>query len=677
MLLLALALSLLIGATSASAAQVPSHWTWTNYGPDLRDVSCVTANTCVAVGQGGAVLRSPNTDDVPLDWTMVDLPPFSKGTKSIPVDFSGVSCSASSCIAVTNVKPDADDAGYVSWIFRSTDAGVTWRKVTSLPAVTVGKATTQSAIDVACVPDGSATARSCYAVGLDGGLWRSTDDGQRWLALDSPVTPGTVPGYSQVTCPSNDACFTVGAGATTVGAPAAVASSAVLNGNVATPLKAPPALPAFTGIACDSPARCMGTLSAGYAVLSVARGTWGNAHDFRASPKKKPKGVSARAAACPVADNCVALSATIALRTTHLDDTDQDWLPRPLATIGLRAINCVTTFCVAVGDGAAWFASFNGGQDWGRVNEVPGFDVVQCTTSIAPTCVAAGKEDVGVSRSDGTTWNLPLTNQAAFNAKSVQCDDPNTCTIFGMSAGVFTDDFSTFSPVWGPVQGPSGADAQTCVTSQLCVGASDGTVYTTFDGGKTLWSRNQFPHVRATMITCQPNQTSPVTCLASDGDVLLLGTMLQDPSGKPRWNWRYTNADPSETVSAIGCSPGFAQCTAAGKAGMIMHTVGGSLMDWTEQTVPPNVPVDELANFTSVTCPVASSCVVGGVHGIDIVIASTTNNWDDFSYDLVSDVRNVAVGTPPGISGFGCPTVNRCVGVGNSVLIGVRNPPLS
>ena len=133
---------------AAPAIQVPSGWNWTNYGPELMSVSCVTPNTCVAVGQGGAVLRSPNTDEVPLAWTFVDLKKDPKAPDN-PVDLVGVTCSDTSCLAVSSPKTPTVDYG--SWVYRSTDFGVTWAAVQQLPAVGTSKTLIGSSIT--CAPD--------------------------------------------------------------------------------------------------------------------------------------------------------------------------------------------------------------------------------------------------------------------------------------------------------------------------------------------------------------------------------------------------------------------------------------------------------------------------------------------------------------------------------------------
>jgi hypothetical protein len=648
-------------ALPAQAAEIkPSGWSWTNYGPELMGVSCITPNTCVAVGQGGAVLRSPNTDDVPLAWTMVALEKDDQ-VPDAPVDLVGVTCSDTSCLAVSEAPTDPD---FPSWVYRSTDAGVSWTAVQALPAVGARKTTHAEAIT--CAPDeATAATRVCYAAGIDGGIWRSANDGQAWKAVPLPATAGATASFDKIACASASDCVAAGGDTTP--------SSVLIEGTTVTPLKTPIGIDKrFAALACDNPARCIATGGVGkYTLLSISGERWGPVHEFR---KKAPLGLVVKALSCPVANSCVGLTGDgLALRTDDLGaDGDQNWVRRPVPAI-IGALDCVTSSCIGVGKSAAWYASFDLGSGFLRVNEVAKFDVAQCAAALSPTCVAGGKENVGVSRTGGTLWTLPIADHGALNTSAIECTAPSTCLILGMNDALFTNDLNAFRPRFGPVQSAAGSGNQTCVNATLCVAVNDGVVYTTFDGGLTQWTQNAFPHVRPMAgLACIPGQTAPVTCFVPIKDLILIGTMAPDAGGLPHWNWRYTNADADEVISAVACSPAGNQCTAVGKAGMVLTTTPDSVLDWDEQTIPPNVPVDELPLYTSVTCPATGFCMAGGAHGPQSIVASTTNNWADYSYDEIGDIR-----AAPAISGFGCESINRCIAVGSTVLVGVRNPPIA
>jgi photosystem II stability/assembly factor-like uncharacterized protein len=268
-------------ASAAHAAQVPSKWSWTDYGPALRDVSCSSPGVCVAVGQQGMVLRSTLGDDGRLAWSRIAL--------SYPVELDGVTCTKAFCLAVSNTRTAS--AIFVSKVFRSDDGGATWSPGVALPPAGVTK--TRSALAVACGPSGA-----CYAVGPGGGVWWSRNQGRTWTALELPKTPAS---YDHVDCPAADTCVAVGGD--TVG------SSAVIKAAQVTAVT----LPASTGngilaLACDSATRCTATDGLGHFMsLSIPDRSWGRAKLF-------PKAAPVSSLACPVADVCVGLSESLALR---------------------------------------------------------------------------------------------------------------------------------------------------------------------------------------------------------------------------------------------------------------------------------------------------------------------------------------------------------------------------
>jgi hypothetical protein len=665
---------LLAFSLPAQAKEVPSGWSWTNYAPELMAVSCVDANTCVAVGQGGAVLRSPNTDDIPLAWTHValqrDPDPLYKDE---PVDLVDVTCSPSSCLAISNTPTPRTTYG--SWVYRSVDHGVTWTAVQMLPQTGAAKKT-RSASAITCAPDpdpATPTTHTCYAVGNSGGIWRSADDGLSWTGVPYSAAGllGGAVAFDKIACPSQSACVAAGGDTT----PASI----LIRGTSVSVLSTPKGIAKrWSALACDTPTRCMGAGGVGgYSLIDLGADTprWGLVHDFRI---KKPLGLTVTALSCPVANSCVGLNDSgLALRSDNIANPNpQNWVRRPVSAI-VGTLDCVQTACVGVGKMAAWYASFDLGGGWGRVNEVAKFDVAQCSPALAPTCVAGGKENVGVSRTGGTLWTLPIADHGALNTNSVNCTAPSTCLITGQTDALYTEDLDAWTPRFGPTTAPAGSENQTCVTATLCIGVSDGVVYTTFDAGKTLWSQNQFPHVRPSSgIACIPGRTNPVTCLVPVKDLILLGTMTQDAGGLPHWSWRYTNADSDEILTAVACDPTGSRCTAVGEAGTVMTTTGDGLMDWSSQQIPPLDPpkttVSDLPTYSSVTCPQAGFCMAGGAHGPQAIVASTTNNWADYSYDQIGDIRE-----SPILSGFSCVSINECLAVGSTALIGLRNPPIS
>jgi photosystem II stability/assembly factor-like uncharacterized protein len=580
------------------------------------------------------VLRSTQGTDDRLAWSRI---PF-----NYPEELDGVACTKKFCLAVSNTRTNS--ATYVSKVFRSTDDGETWSDGVALPAA--GPTKTRSALAVACAGD-------CYAVGPGGGVWRSPDQGRSWDDLSLPPKPTS---FNRVVCPDEDTCVAVGGDA--------VASSAVIDGAKVTAVD----LPAGTGkgikaLACDTDKRCTATDGVGkYMSLSIPAKQWGKAKLF-------PKASAVSALSCPIEDVCVGLAGPVALRTTNLSATAPEWQRRPVNTLNLDAIDCVWEACVAIGKAATWFASFDAGFGWSRYNEVAKFDAIQCPAGFDDTCVAGGEKDVGVSNTDGRLWSLPLNGYAGLNLKSVNCSGRSECLLLGKTMTLFTTDLTTFAERHATTTDPKGTDALTCVTKEICVGINEGVVYTTLDGAVSGWSQDGFPD-KATSVACVRGRTDPVTCVATTREFLLLGTMTQE-DGRVRWNWRATDADPEEGLEAVGCSPG-GKCTAAGGGGEILWSDGTDLMHWKELILPNVVePVEKRPLFKSVACPADGVCLVGGVHGPNAIIASTTNDWDDHSIDEIEGIEGAA----PTIMAFGCQSADNCVAVGSTSLIGDRDRP--
>ncbi len=622
-----------LAAPLASADQVPSQWSWSDYGPALRDVSCSTPGDCVAVGQRGMVLRSTPGADDRLAWSRIPL--------EYPEELDGVACTKTFCLAVSNTRTNS--ATYVSKVFRSTDDGETWSDGVALPAA--GATKTRSALALACTGD-------CYAVGPGGGVWRSPDQGRSWKDLDLPPKPAS---FNRVVCPNEGTCVAAGGDA--------VGSSAVIDGAKVTAVD----LPVGTGkgikaLACDSDKRCTATDGIGkYMSLSIPNKSWGKVKLF-------PKATVVSALSCPIEDVCVGLTGPVALRTTSLSAPAPEWQRRPVGSLNLDALDCAREACIAVGKAASWFAGFDAGFDWDRVNEVAKFDAIQCPAGFDDTCVAGGEKDIGVSGTGGKLWSEPLSGDAGLNIKYLNCSAKSECLFLGKTQTLFTTDLATFASRFPTTTDPKGTDAQTCISKEICVGINEGVVYTTLDGAVTNWTQTAFPD-KATSVACLRGRTDPATCVATTRDFLVLGTGVREDD-QFHWNWRFTDADPEEGLEAVGCSPG-GQCTAVGAGGEILTSDGTNLMHWTELILPNLIePAEKRPLFKSVACPADGVCLAGGVHGPNAIVASTTNNWADYSIDEIEGIEGAA----PTIKSFGCDSADRCVAVGSTSLIGTRKP---
>lgn len=609
----------------------------------MRDISCSSPGDCVAVGQRGMILRSTLGQDQPLAWARVPL--------EYPEELTGVTCNRAFCLAVSNTR--ISDATYVSKVYRSDDDGATWDDGVELPPD--GKQKTRSALGLACDGGGD-----CYAVGPAGGVWRSKDGGRKWDGLDVPADkPAT---YERVACPRDGVCVTVGGDER--------GSSAVIDGGKVTAVDLPPKSgKGLHGLACDTETRCTATDGLGnYFSMALPEKKWGDLQTF---PKEAP----VSALSCSGPGICVGLSAGVALRTTNLGEPGVEWRRRPTDTLNLKALDCVADACVASGDEAAWYEGFDDGYQWERVNEVAKFDVAQCPAgSFGDACVAGGQHDIGLSTTGGKLWGEPLAGVTGLNIKAINCTGSADCLLLGKTQALFTGDVFTAGPEDFEARtpttvDPAGTDAQTCITRDLCVGASEGVTYTTFDGARTAWGQAAFKG-RAGAIACLPGHTDPAVCIAATREFVQIGTMTRT-ADKAKWSWRTTDADPKGKPEGVDCNAAD-ECTVVGTEGMILSSVGKDLMHWKETVVPSVVgPDEDRPDFKSVACPTSGVCLVGGGHGAKVVLATTTNDWADFSYETLAGVE----GKEPTLSGFGCESAFHCVAVGATVLVGTRKKP--
>jgi photosystem II stability/assembly factor-like uncharacterized protein len=624
---------LALAAPAAGAGQVPSEWTWTDYGPALRDVSCSAPGHCVAVGQRGMILRSAAGGDDTVAWTRIPM--------EFPDELAGVTCVPSFCLAVTNRR--TAPATYESKVFRSTDGGATWSAGVALPAD--GAAKTQSALSLACDSGGA----TCYAVGPAGGVWRSTDGGRDWEGLELPPKPGA---YDHLACPAAGVCVAAGG--------AEVGSSAVIEGTAVTPVALPKKFgKGINALACDSATRC--TVADGlidYASLDLTDKTWGPVRQF-------PKKAEVTSLSCPAANECVGLATPVALRTKSL--TAGAWSRRPLGTGSLKTIDCADGDCVAIGDHAAWYTGADLGLDWDQVNEVAKFEVADCPAGVDGTCVAGADKDVGVTRSGGRLWKEPLSEYTGLNVLAVNCSGKSECLFIGKSMTLFTKDLAAFTARHPTITDPMGSKAATCITKEICVGMNGGITYTTLDGAVTDWTQNAFPETPGAL-ACMTGRTDPAQCVATTRELLAFGTMTHD-DGQISWHWRFADFEPSAELAAVGCSKN--QCTAVGKDGVIATSDGADLRHWTEHILPsPTTPIGLRPEFKSVVCPADGVCLAGGIQPPRSLIISTKDNWENWSSDELEGIE----GANPTVAGFGCETIDRCIAIGGTSIVGVRKP---
>jgi len=647
--------ALVLGLSATAHAQTPtSPWSWTNYGPALRTVSCADATTCVAVGQEGFALHT--TDGGPAG-------PLAWGTTAprlaYPEELSGVSCTSTFCLAVSSRRTNVGQ--YASSVYRSTDGGATWPTKVALPKATVpggsGSTQTQSAMAVGCNTDGTAV---CYAVGPGGGVWKSVDQGASW----TPLTVRQSGEYRKIDCPTAGTCVAISGSAT-------VTSAAVITGDTVKVLASPRPFTGATAVGCDSATRCIVTDTAGrWVTLALPAGTWGAVDTF---PIKDSKATPALDVSCAAPNTCIAVAgAGIVMRTTTLSTGSHGgWQRTPdgdAIPFNVTNVSCAASVCVMAGKAASWLASTNAGRTWQWINRIETLKAMDCPT--VDTCVAGGN-GISVTNTSGELWSAPLVD-ADLDTKWIGCTGPTTCLQLGRTGGVTTTDLRIFEGITPPSFSPAGISSGTCVSRQICVALAK-TTLTTLNGGASVWGQTAFLPGIPGQIICLPG-SSPVTCLATVGSFVAVGTMtLQGdaPNQKALWSWEFTDVDAEAALPGIACSPApTIFCTAVGGNGQVWTTTDPTFMHWEEHSIATQEVVDDRPALTSVTCPAAGYCLAAGAHAGSAYIATTQNFWASYTEDAIDGIESAS----PTINAILCPTLERCIAIGETALVGVRNP---
>jgi photosystem II stability/assembly factor-like uncharacterized protein len=616
-------LAVTASASEAGArSQVPSPWNWVDRGPKLLDVSCAAPGRCIAVGDGGAILRSTPSASPPLDWQRVSLPDDQS--------LVSVACRGGLCIAISG--GDGTTAG-TSKVFRSTDGGDTWSDPDPLPAATLrGGAKTKVGTAVACQPSGA-----CVIAGRGGGIWRSTDQGKTWTPLDASSLGLS---YRALACPDTGVCILVGPG-----------KPVVLKNTDATPI-ASPTTGNLQAIACESQTTCTAVDSLAHAIsISAPWKDWG-------AQVRLPGDLDAISLACPAAKTCVGLTGKgPAIRTTNRPAGD--WSKRPTGTADLVALDCAGEVCEAVGKAAHWYGSDDTGFAWDQVNAIDKFDDVDCPPGSGGACVAGGKDAIGISSTAGSLWTTPLA-ASGLDVAAVSCAGFPTCLAISKAQTLATLDggltWRSRVPAGDIAHGP---EAGMCFDANRCVAVGNGTVFTTFDGAQTGWNLGSIPTAPGEGlkgIAC-PTMT---TCVVATTEAIYRGR-LSTANGSVSWKWVASDADPSDPLNGIACSSP-SSCTAVGFAGQVFTTTDPALIQWKGKKIGTG-PDSDRPPLKAVACPDDGVCVAAGDRGF---VATTTNNWADWSLDQIGPTPR------PGIKAVGCSSPSRCVLVGDTVFQGRR-----
>ena len=324
-------LTMSASAGPAAEGATPDQWVTTSLPNEpgltssgLNGVSCLSATSCVAVGQD--VLQSGTGQSLPLvatfhdgTWSFTPLPEPAAFPADASAELDSVSCvTTTACVAVGGITGSAN-AGFAEIL-----SGGSWQPVTTFgsgPASTsLSSVSCTSATSCVAVGDGTASGSSviamlsgstwstqssqtpisdiscptpsyCMAVGQRNtgltGLHAEVFDGSSWTPVDLPLPPGitsgSFPGFGAVSCWAAASCLVGGSAVTSV-LPFPPESftlvysgiAEVLSGTTATSSTVVLGTSGISGVSCSSANSCAAVTSAG-SITSVAtfiNGAW-------------------------------------------------------------------------------------------------------------------------------------------------------------------------------------------------------------------------------------------------------------------------------------------------------------------------------------------------------------------------------------------------------------------
>ncbi len=173
-------------------------------------LACPNTSVCIAVSGGNAAAR---TADGGTTWTLETVP---SPASDIVLDLSGVACvTAATCLAVGDGGP-AGVAGVTgvdasAEVARTNDGGATWRLL-SPPAGIGGLLGISCPTTHLCVAVGWSGSSSPIGSTLHAVAAMTVDEGARWTTSESAATEPDV--LTGVACPDTTHCWAVGAALT-------------------------------------------------------------------------------------------------------------------------------------------------------------------------------------------------------------------------------------------------------------------------------------------------------------------------------------------------------------------------------------------------------------------------------------------------------------------------------
>ena len=401
----------------------------------LHGISCVSATSCMAVGEAAAGATTPTSTTIPSalaeSWNGAAWIP----TLAIPTLNNGDVLQSVSCTS----KQSCTAAGYsiTGGTLVEKWNGVVWlAQTTPNPSPIAGGTNYNHLWGVSCTPSAACTAVGDYYPGGNVSTLGVIEaaHGAHWAITASPQQPEAADELQDVSCSARNQCVAVGRYYDANGVPHSLIESWDGSAWTATPA------PGFEmqGVSCVSATMCM-------AVGSRVTASWdGNSWTELADPS----GGRLTSVSCASPTMCAAVSG--GAQVEMWDGSTWSVAPTPaIPDAGLQNVSCATVqSCVAVGgrastpngysqtlveswDGSSWTVvpSPNTSGQWNDLRSV------SCTSAAA--CAAVGYTGTSqaqplIETFDGTSWTIqPAPTSGVL--LDVSCAATDSCTAVGWS----------------------------------------------------------------------------------------------------------------------------------------------------------------------------------------------------------------------------------------------------
>jgi hypothetical protein len=519
-------------------------------------------------------------------------------------------------------------------------------------------------------------------------------DGSKWSLMTLPVTPGV--SLAAVSCPSADLCMAVGS---TRSASSEGPISELWNGSAWKPVPTPDADPTapdysvggqLTSVSCPAVDWCIavGNDSEGADVAAPLLEAW-TGIDWRVISTPLREGDELDSVACSSDTWCVAVGSVIASDGFNQVALAYRWNgsgwsgmsidPKPDPSQTLESVSCTSpTACTAVGWGGAETAGGHplvrrwNGSTW--ATQASGLPASAVLVAVAcggtKACAAVGNNPPVNGRSDaagwdGTAWSVQAT-PAPYPHWSTVVDAvacPSATACFAV--GESADDNE------GEATDPSQGQARALVESDV-------------GGGWAL-------QPAATPVRPVVSSLDGVSC-SSASTCTAVGSQSDFGLAEQRTDagWSAQSLGPSSAATSGGLSDVVcvttAWCMAVGPApdrdGSLLESsqFSGSATavtwngaTWTPLAVPaPNGATE--SELFGVTCPTVTRCVaVGDYLEADGDRLPLLETWDGTTWRASSP--SVGGSTDASLSAISCPSADDCTAVGNVLVDQTDSPP--